>query len=432
MGTESTTSWAAPTATVPVNAEIRVPGSKSMTNRALILAALADGRSTIGRPLRSRDTTLMVDALRALGIGVDDSDDAQWTVQGRSFTRTDASIDVGNAGTVLRFVPPVAALAHADIRFDGDEAVYRRPVSPLLSALRSIGVVIDDDGRGTAPFTVRANGHVEGGRVALDASSSSQLVSALLLAGSAYGAGIEVRHVGARPVPNAPHLAMTVAMLGHRGANVEVGDDLWRVAPGRLLPVEETIEPDLSSAAPFLAAAAVTNGRVAVPDWPRHSTQPGAMLPELLGRFGAISRLDARGLVVVGPDRLKGADLDLRQAGELTPVIAAVAALADSSSRLTGIDYLRGHETDRLAALSRELSELGADVQELDDGLAISPGLLHGGTFKTYDDHRLAMAGAVMGLVVPGVVLDDVRTTSKTFPGFAEAWAQMVGPEGDR
>jgi 3-phosphoshikimate 1-carboxyvinyltransferase len=222
---------------------------------------------------------------------------------------------------------------------------------------------------------------------------------------------------------------MTVAMLGRRGANVEVGDDLWRVAPGKLTPIHDTIEPDLSSAAPFLAAAAVTAGRGAIPDWPEHSTQPGAMLPELLGQFGAISRLDHHGLVIVGPDRLNGADLDLRQAGELTPVIAAVAALADSPSRLIGIDYLRGHETDRLAALTHELNGLGAEVEELDDGLAITPGLLHAGTFKTYDDHRLAMAGAVMGLVVPGVVLDDVTTTSKTFPGFAEAWSQLAGAD---
>jgi 3-phosphoshikimate 1-carboxyvinyltransferase len=431
MGQTSTTSWAAPTAAAPVNAEVRVPGSKSLTNRALVLGALAEGRSTIGRPLRSRDTMLMIKALRALGIAVDDSDDARWVIEGRSFTRTPAQIDVGNAGTVLRFVPPIAALAHAAVDFDGDEAVRRRPVSPLLSALRALGVVIDDEGRGSAPFTVRGTGHVEGGRVAIDASSSSQLISALLLAGPSYGAGIEVRHIGSRPVPNAPHLAMTVAMLGRRGASVDLGDDLWRVAPGRLTPVEEMIEPDLSSAAPFLAAAAVTNGRVAIPDWPEHSTQPGAMLPELLGRFGAISRLDSRGLVVVGPDRLKGADLDLRQAGELTPVIAAVAALADTASRLTGIDYLRGHETDRLAALTKELNGLGAEVEELDDGLAISPGLMHAGTFKTYDDHRLAMAAAVIGLVVPGVVLDDVRTTSKTFPGFAQAWSQMAGPEAD-
>lgn len=431
MSPNSVASWPAPTASGAVNAEVRVPGSKSMTNRALVLSALADGRSTIERPLRSRDTTLMVQALRSLGIGIDDTRDEHWTVEGRSFTRTAASIDVGNAGTVLRFVPPIAALTHAKVDFDGDEAIRRRPVSPLLAALRSLGVSIDDEGRGAAPFSVQGSGHVEGGRVAVDASASSQLISALLLAGPSYGAGIEVRHVGARPVPNAPHLAMTVAMLGRRGANVELGDDLWRVVPGKLRPIADTIEPDLSSAAPFLAAAAVTAGRIAIPDWPEHSTQPGAMLPELLGQFGAISRLDERGLVVVGPDRLNGADLDLRQAGELTPVIAAIAALADSPSRLIGIDYLRGHETDRLAALTRELNGLGAEVEELEDGLAITPGLLHAGTFKTYDDHRLAMAGAVMGLVVPGVVLDDVTTTSKTFPGFAEAWSQLAGPGAD-
>jgi 3-phosphoshikimate 1-carboxyvinyltransferase len=400
-----------------------------MTNRALVLSALSEGRSTIERPLRSRDTTLMVRALQMLGAGIDDSDDSRWTVEGKSFTRSAASIDVGNAGTVLRFVPPVAALTHASIGFDGDEAIRRRPVSPLLSALRSVGVKIEDDGRGAAPFTVHGAGHVEGGRVAVDASSSSQLISALLLAGPAYGAGIEVRHIGSRPVPNAPHLAMTVAMLGRRGASIELGDDLWRVAPGGLTPIREAIEPDLSSAAPFLAAAAVTAGRVAIPDWPEHSTQPGAMLPDLLGEFGAICRLDERGLVLVGPDRLNGADLDLRQAGELTPVLAAVAALAGSPSRLMGIDYLRGHETDRLAALTRELNGLGAEVEELEDGLAITPGLLHGGTFTTYDDHRLAMAGAVMGLVVPGVVLDDVTTTAKTFPGFAEAWSQLAGAD---
>ena len=427
MSQNPAVSWPTPHAAGPVNAEVRVPGSKSMTNRALVLSALSEGRSTIERPLRSRDTTLMVQALRSLGIAVDDSDDMHWTVEGRSFTRAAASVDVGNAGTVLRFVPPVAALTHAAIGFDGDDAVRRRPVSPLLSALRSLGVTIDDDGRGAVPFTVRGTGHVAGGRVAVDASASSQLISALLLAGPSYGAGIEVRHIGARPVPNAPHLAMTVAMLGRRGAGVELGDDLWRVALGRFFPIIEAFELDLSSAAPFLAAAAVTAGRVAIPDWPEHSTQPGAMLPELLGQFGAISRLDDRGLVVVGPDRLIGTDLDLRQAGELTPVIAAIAALATSPSRLIGIDYLRGHETDRLAALTRELNGLGADVEELDDGLAITPGLLHAGTFKTYDDHRLAMAGAVMGRVVPGVVLDDVATTAKTFPGFAEACSLLAG-----
>jgi 3-phosphoshikimate 1-carboxyvinyltransferase len=401
-----------------------------MTNRALVLSALAEGQSIIRHPLRSRDTDLMVSALRALGASIDDSDDLRWRVESRRLTREPVTIDVGNAGTVLRFVPPIAALANAAVSFDGDEAVRRRPVAPLLSALRGLGVKIDDDDRGAAPFVVHGTGAVAGGRVAVDASSSSQLVSALLLAGPSYGAGIEIRHVGGLPVPNAPHLAMTVAMLGARGAEVDVGDDLWRVAPGKLAGIEQTIEPDLSSAAPFLAAAVVTAGRVAIPDWPEHSTQPGALLPELLAAFGASSRLDSRGLVIVGPDRVKGADLDLRQAGELTPVIAAIAALADTPSRLTGVDYLRGHETDRLAALTKELNALGAEVDELPDGLAIAPKRMHGGTFSTYDDHRLAMAAAVIGLVVPDVLLDDVATTAKTYPGFAQAWTDAVTGDG--
>lgn len=419
-------SWSAPTVTSAINAAVRVPSSKSMTNRALVLSALSEGQSVIRHPLRSRDTALMVSALRALGVEIDDSDDLRWRVTSRRLTRKAATIDVGNAGTVLRFVPPIAALAKAAISFDGDEAVRRRPMAPLLSALRALGVQIDDDGRGAAPFVVRGAGEVAGGRVAVDASASSQLISALLLAGPAYGAGIEIRHVGALPVPNAPHLAMTVSMLGARGAEVDVGDDLWRVAPGKLAAIEQTIEPDLSSAAPFLAAAVVTGGRVAIPDWPGHSTQPGALLPDLLGAFGAISRLDDRGLVVVGPERITGATLDLRKAGELTPVIAAIAALADTPSRLTGVDYLRGHETDRLAALTKELTALGTDVEELDDGLVIIPRPMHGGTFATYDDHRLAMAAAVIGLVVPDVILDDVATTAKTFPGFDQAWTEAV------
>jgi 3-phosphoshikimate 1-carboxyvinyltransferase len=401
-----------------------------MTNRALVLSAISEGLSIIRHPLRSRDTTLMVGALRALGVSIDDSDDLRWRVESQRLSREPAKIDVGNAGTVLRFVPPVAALANAAIEFDGDDAVRRRPVAPLLSALRSLGVKIDDGGRGAAPFLVHGTGAVGGGRVAVDASSSSQLVSALMLAGPAYGAGIEIRHVGGRPVPNAPHLAMTVAMLSARGAEVDVGDDLWRVAPGKLAGIDQTVEPDLSSAAPFLAAAVVTGGRMAIPDWPEHSTQPGALLPELLAAFGSSSRLDDRGLVVVGPDRVKGADLDLRRAGELTPVIAAIAALADTPSRLTGIDYLRGHETDRLAALTKELTALGAEVEELPDGLAITPKQMHGGTFSTYDDHRLAMAAAVIGLVVPDVMLDDVATTAKTYPGFEQAWTDAVRGAG--
>jgi 3-phosphoshikimate 1-carboxyvinyltransferase len=399
-----------------------------MTNRALILAALTPGRSTIRQPLHSRDTDLMVAALRALGVSVDATEGTVWQVDGGTLTSSDASIDVGNAGTVLRFVPALATLAQASVSFDGDEAVRRRPVRPLLDALRSLGAQIDDGGRGAAPFVVHGAGQLPGGAVGVDASSSSQLVSALLLAAPAFEQGVEVTHVGERDVPNAPHIAMTVHMLRDRGADATGDAPRWTVRPGPLRPVDRLIEPDLSSAAPFLAAAVVTGGEVRIPDWPTDSTQPGALLPELLAQFGATSAIDGDSLVLRGPGAgaLRGADLDLRDGGELTPVLAAVAALAASPSRLTGIDYLRGHETDRLAALAKELSALGAEVREIADGLEITPKALHGGVFSTYDDHRLAMAGAVLGLVVPGVEIENIATTAKTLPGFDVMWSAMA------
>jgi 3-phosphoshikimate 1-carboxyvinyltransferase len=423
----TSTLWQAPPAGGPVDADVCVPGSKSMTNRALLLSALARGRSTLRRPLRSRDTVLMAAALRALGAAVDDTDDAAWSVDGEPFAATPGRVDVGNAGTVLRFVPPVAALAAATVDFDGDLAARRRPVAPLLAALRELGVDIDDDGRGGLPFRIRGRGRVAGGAVAIDASTSSQLVSALLLAGARYDNGVEVQHVGDRSVPNAPHVAMTVAMLGARGVEVTSDRDRWHVAPGDVAAADTAIEPDLSSAAPFLAAAVVTAGEVRVRDWPAASTQPGALLPALLERFGATTALDRDGLVVRGGPTVTGADLDLRDAGELTPVLAAVAALAGSPSTFPGIGYLRGHETDRLAALAHELTALGADVREIDDGLEIVPKPLRGRVFSTYDDHRMAMAAAVIGLVVPDLAIENIETTAKTLPDFAARWTALVG-----
>jgi 3-phosphoshikimate 1-carboxyvinyltransferase len=422
--------WDAPVARGPVLADVTVPGSKSMTNRAVILAALADGRSTIAKPLRSRDSQIMTAALRSLGTPIDDSSDNAWVIDGGQFADRDASIDVGNAGTVLRFVPAIAPLARGAIRFDGDPAVRRRPVGPLLAALRNLGATVDDGGRGTAPFVVHGAGGLAGGSVSFDASSSSQLVSALLLAGARYDAGVAVTHVGDRQVPNAPHLAMTVQMLRDRQVTVAAARDHWEVAAGPVAPRDEVIEPDLSSAAPFLAAAAVTAGQVTIKAWPHRSTQPGAMLPELLEAFGATSTLDDDGLTLRGGDTIAGADLDLRDAGELTPVLAAVAAVANSPSRLVGIDYLRGHETDRIAALATELARLGAVVRETDDGLEIDPKPLHGNVFSTYDDHRMAMAGAVIGLVVPGVQVENVETTGKTLPDFVAMWRTAIEGQG--
>ncbi|HWB65345.1 MAG TPA: 3-phosphoshikimate 1-carboxyvinyltransferase [Mycobacteriales bacterium] len=423
--------WEAPYASSPVIADVRVPASKSMTNRALALGSIATAPSTLRRPLRSRDTELMAAALRAIGAAVDTTADDAWIVTPATLGATAAAVDVGNAGTVLRFAPPIAALTAGTVAFDGDEAARRRPVGELLTALRTLGAEIDDAGEGRLPFTVTGRGTLPGGEVAIDASSSSQLVSGLLVAGARYDQGVTVQHTAARAVPNQPHIAMTVAMLRDRGVTVEVGESAtrWRVSPGPIGPADEAIEPDLSSAAPFLAAAVVTGGRVRVPDWPRTSTQPGALLPKLLERFGATVAVDDDGLTVTG-GRVTGADLDLRDAGELTPVLAAVAAVADGPSTLTGIDYLRGHETDRLAALSRELGRLGADVAELADGLTIRPKPLRGARFATYDDHRLAMAAAVIGLVVPGVLVENVETTAKTFPAFAAQWSAMAAGAG--
>ncbi|RKS71769.1 3-phosphoshikimate 1-carboxyvinyltransferase [Actinomadura pelletieri DSM 43383] len=417
--------WSAPVAHAPVDAVVPLPGSKSMTNRALVLAALADAPSRIVRPLRSRDTDLMAGALRALGVDVAD-DDADWLVRPGGLTGP-ARVDVGLAGTVMRFLPPVAALASGDVAVDGDPRARERPMGPIITALRALGAVIDDGGRGALPFTVRGTGTVNGGEVTIDASGSSQLVSGLLLAAPRFEKGAQVRHAGP-PVPSAPHLAMTVRMLRDAGATVETEPDLWRVAPGPLRGGEWKIEPDLSNAAQFLGAALVTGGRVTVPGWPAETTQPGDALRGLLTGMGARVSLGPDGLTVRGGDGFRGLDADLREVGELTPVLAALAALADSPSRLTGIAHLRGHETDRLAALVTEINGLGGDVRELPDGLDIRPRPLRGGVFHTYDDHRMVMAAAVLGLAVPGVEVENPGTVGKTLPDFTELWASMLAP----
>ena len=419
-------SWRAPSVRQPLRGDVVVPGSKSVTNRALVLAALADGPSVLRAPLRSRDTDLMAAALRSLGADVVERD-GDWVVTPRPL-HGPADVDVGLAGTVMRFIPAAATLATGDVRVDGDARARERPLGPLLDALRRLGADIDDGGRGALPFTVRGRGGLVGGDVEIDASASSQLVSALLLSGARWERGVRVVHVGERSVPNAPHLRMTASMLRARGIVVDdSAPAAWAVEPGVIAGLDEDIEPDLSSAAPFLAAALVTGGEAHM-RWPSNSCQPGADLPELLEHFGARTSIVDGVLTVVGGD-VTGADLDLRDAGELTPVFAAVATLASRPSTLTGIGYLRGHETDRLAALAGELSGLGAAVTELDDGLRIEPRRLSAGTFRSYADHRLVMAAAIIGLVVPGVEVDDAGAVTKTFPDFVERWSSFVGQD---
>lgn len=414
---------------------LELPGSKSVTNRALVLAALSPGPALLRRPLRSRDTLLMAAGLRTLGVSIVEETPAgapTWQVGGQPGPLRPVGdlVDVGNAGTVARFLPAVATLARGDVRFDGDPRVRQRPLGPLLAALRTLGAVVDDGGRAALPITVHGSGRLPGGTVEIDASSSSQLVSGLLLAAPRFDRGVTVRHVGP-PLPSAPHLAMTVAMLRSAGAVVDDATmDRWTVAAGPLAARDWDIEPDLSTAAPFLAAALVTGGRVRVPGWPARTTQPGAALPQLLQRMGADSALDRGGLTVRGSGEIRGIDADLRDCGELTPVLAALAALATGRSVLRGVAHLRLQETDRLAALAREISGLGGDVRETADGLQIAPRPLHGGHFATYDDHRMAMAGALLGLAVPGVLVADVATTGKTVPDFVGLWTRLLGSDG--
>ncbi|MFD7080270.1 3-phosphoshikimate 1-carboxyvinyltransferase [Streptomyces sp. NPDC002181] len=431
--------WPAPLADGTVHATVTVPGSKSVTNRALVLAALAAEPGWVRRPLRSRDSQLMSDALRALGVGIEETASSSsgdgaggeaWRVIPAAL-HGPATVDVGNAGTVMRFLPPVATLASGDIRFDGDPRSYERPLGQVISALRTLGARIDDDGRGALPLTVQGGGALEGGVVEIDASNSSQFVSALLLSGPRFNQGVEVRHTGTT-LPSMPHIRMTVEMLRAAGAQVDTPEaggepNVWRVAPSALLGRDVIVEPDLSNAQPFLAAALITGGTVTIPDWPRRTTQPGDELRRIFTEMGGSCELTDAGLVFTGSGKIHGIDVDLGEVGELTPGIAAVAALADSPSTLRGVAHLRLHETDRLAALTKEINELGGDVTETADGLHIRPRPLHGGVFHTYDDHRMATAGAVIGLAVEGVRIENVATTAKTLPDFPKMWADMLG-----
>lgn len=420
--------WNAPNRTNPIAARVRIPGSKSLTNRWLIMAALSGGECRINHPLQARDTLLMAQALSALGSSVEIQDEAFLVTPG---TTSDATqIDCGLAGTVMRFVPPVAALSSANIRFDGDPHARVRPMKQIISALRGLDVEINDDDRGTLPFTVVGKGFVAGGSVTIDASESSQFVSALLLAGCRYDAGVSVIHSGTA-LPSMPHIDMSVEVLRELGIRVDVDikdstNATWTVHPGVPRSFNVTVEPDLSNAAPFLAAALVCGGSVTIPDWPTQTTQAGDALVDLLPKLGATVSRDGTDLVVAGGSEINGIDVDLHDVGELTPVIAALCALATGPSTLRGIAHLRGHETDRLAALVTEINKLGGNATETADGIHIEPAKLHGGQFATYSDHRMAMAGAVLGLAVADLVIEDIATTSKTLPDFANMWQEMV------
>jgi 3-phosphoshikimate 1-carboxyvinyltransferase len=421
--------WPAPRALKPLDARLALPGSKSLTNRELVLSALADSPSLLRRPLHSRDTELMIQALRSLGTSIvevpgDGDFGPDLLVTPAEFVGG-SQIDCGLAGTVMRFLPPVAALALGPVAFDGDPSARRRPMRTTIDSLRALGVDVSDDGRGTLPFSLYATGSVRGGELEIDASGSSQFVSGLLLAAPRFEEGLVLRHVG-DSLPSAAHIGMTIATLARRGVVVERPEPgVWVVPPHPIAGIEVDIEPDLSNAGPFLGAALVAGGSVTITGWPSETTQVGDELAGILERMGADVRRAPGELTVTGTGAIRGIELD--NASELAPTIAAIAALADSETVLTGIAHLRGHETDRLAALATELNALGGDVTETADGLVIRPAAMHGGEWHSYEDHRIATAGAIVGLAVDGVVIDDIATTSKTLPQFRELWNRMLG-----
>lgn len=471
--------WDAPRATGPLDAVVELPGSKSLTARALVLAAIAAGPSTLTGVLRSRDTELMIAALTTLGARiVEDGSPTRLRVTpaalpfpvsqaagragGTDGDGAPARIDCGLAGTVMRFIPPLAALADVPVLLDGDEAARARPLGPLLDAVASLGARVDYQGEpgflpvlitpgalGVAARDTGAEGAGTGPRpIAVDSSASSQFLSALLLTAPLLPGGARITPTG--PVPSLPHVAMTVASLRERGVDVEEpapslpeGERAWTVAPGRPTGGEVAIEPDLSNAGPFLAAALVAGGRVCVPNWPASTTQAGDAWRELLPRLGGATRfIDAPDgsltLEATGTGRLAGIDADLSAVGELAPTVAALAILASAqggASRLRGIAHLRGHETNRLAAIVSEAQRLGASARETADGIEIDalagPSPLRPALLRSYADHRMATLAAIIGLAVPGTRLDDVACTSKTLPGFTGLWERMLASAPD-
>lgn len=426
--------WPAPFAARPINATVTVPGSKSLTNRFLVLAALADGPSRLRTPLHSRDSALMIDALRQLGAIITEvpgdgafGPDLEVTPLSQAAPSAVTHIDCGLAGTVMRFVPPLAALRNGVSVFDGDPHARKRPMGTIIEALKALGVALTADDGGTPsslPFTVAGTGEVRGGHLVIDASASSQFVSALLLVGARFTDGLHLEHVG-KPVPSLDHINMTVAVL--RGVGVSVDDSVpnhWVVAPGPIRAFDQRIEQDLSNAGPFLAAALATRGTVRIPDWPAGTTQVGDLWRSILADMGADVSLADGVLTVTGGPEIKGADF--AETSELAPTVAALCTLASGPSRLTGIAHLRGHETDRLAALVTEINRLGGDAEETSDGLVIRPAKLHAGVVHSYADHRMATAGAILGLAVPGIEVQDIATTAKTMPEFPQMWADML------
>jgi len=425
MSINSKHNWHAPTINFAINSTLDIPGSKSATNRAFVLAALGNSKSTISNPLFARDTNLMLDALKQLGCDVLKKENSV-EISPMKKNHDEISIDVGLAGTVMRFVPPLAALGMGITHFDGDERARNRPMKTLIESLKKLNVNVIDKHDGKLPFSIVSEGEIVGGELEIDASESSQFISALMLVGAKFKNGITIKHVGEN-LPSLPHIQMTIEMLKEVGVITnQIDKTIWKIDNQEIKSKDWKIEPDLSNAGPFLAAAMVTNGEVRIKDWPAQTTQAGNAWIEILTLMGANIQLNSNDLILKNNSEIKGIKYNLQDVGELTPVLVAISLFANSKSEFSGISHLRGHETDRLAALVENINSIGGDAKETQDGLIITPKELHGGIWKAFDDHRMATAGAVIGLKVKDIYVDDIATTSKTLPNFEKMWHKMV------
>ena len=409
----------------PVDAEVRVPGSKSVTNRALLVAALADGLSVIKNPLFSDDPYYLMDALVRLGFDVrvdGEAGEVRVGGLGGEIPHGDVEVFVGNAGTVARFLPPALALGPGPYTVDGVPRMRERPIRDLVDAMRRLGAAVDythEDGR--FPLLVRGGG-LEGGETPVQGAGSSQFVSGLLMAAPYARRTV---NLDVRGRERWPYVGITVEVMRHFGVEVGVSEGFrsLTVGPGVYRAREFEVEPDASAASYFMALAAVTGGRVRVPGLGSRSSQGDLRFAEVLGRMGCEVDLGEDAVEVRGPGRLRGVEVDMGAFSDTMMTLAAIAPFASTPTTITNVGHARHQETDRISAVATELGRLGVEVEEGRDGVRILPGPLRPAVIETYGDHRVAMAFAVAGLAAksPVVTIRDPGCVTKTFPGYFDA-----------
>jgi len=408
--------------------EFELPGSKSITQRALITSALACGDSRLVSPLDSEDTRLLRNALRAFGVKIDDTKET-WHITGnndRIFAPTD-EIFMGNNGTGIRFMMSFAALARGVTVLTGNKRMEERPAAPLLEALKQLGVKAESiKGTGCPPVRIESSG-LKGGEVTLSASISSQFLSSLLLVAPYASSPITVALDG--KLVSRPYVDVTLRVMSDFGIEVKEEDHTFLIPRGSYHPKDYVVEADASSASYFFGAAAVTGSRIRITNMPSKPIQGDAAFVDLLEKMGCVVDRSSRGTTVQGPGlgRLKAIEVDMSKWPDIVPTLAVVAAFAKGKTIITNVEHLRVKETDRITAVVNELNRLGCRAEELPDGLVVhgNGGALKGAVVRTYDDHRIAMCFAVASLLVPGIEFDDRDVVQKSFPKFWQYWERL-------